>query len=76
MLEELRSFFFDAVSSDLPGSPEDWMDGVLDIAQTVFVLWPPSVDPVLAHQAGVRWRLHLEEAEGDHLEWSLSPLAL
>lgn len=74
LLEELRAFYFDAVSSDLSGSPEAWLDGVLDIAQTVFALWPAAMDPALAYRAGIRWRLHIVEAEGGHLDWSLSPL--
>lgn len=74
MLEELRAFYFDAVSSDLSGSPDTWLDGVLDVAQSALILWPAATDPALAYRAGLRWRLHIGEGEGGHLEWSLSPL--
>ena len=73
-LEDLRAFCFDAVSGDLSGPPPTWLDGVLDVAQSVFILWPPSADPDLAHARGVRWQLRITEAEGDHLEWALSAL--
>ncbi len=76
MFEELRSFYFDAVTADMAGNPDGWLTQVLDVAPAAFLLWTGETDEELAYAAGVRWCLRVEETAGDHLEWSLRPIEL
>ena len=73
-LEALRAFHFDVVTVALEGPPETWLNGALDVASVVFVHWTDPEDTGSAAEAGVRWRLHLTRADGDHIEWTLEPL--
>ncbi|HSM06554.1 MAG TPA: hypothetical protein VK858_18165 [Longimicrobiales bacterium] len=73
-LEALRAFHFDVVTVALEGGPGTWLNGALDVASVVFVLWNDADDTGPAAAAGVRWRLHLARADGDHIEWTLDPL--
>ncbi len=73
-LETLRAFHFDVVTVDLTGNQADWADSALDVASVAFVLWPMADDRRPAYDAGIRWELHIAEAEGNRLEWSLEPL--
>ena len=73
-LESLRIFRFEAVSADLGGDPRGWVDQVLDVARTAFVLWNDERDRQVAHVAGVRWHLQIARKSGDRLEWNLQPL--
>ena len=75
-LAGLSTFRFDAVSVDLSGDPKAWIDPVLDVAQTAFVLWNEERDRQVAHVAGVRWQLKIEERLGNRLEWVLQPLRI
>jgi len=75
-LQGLRTFRFEAVSADLSGSPADWVDPLLDVAQTVFVLWDDDRDRQVAHVAGARWHLKIQETPGKGLEWVLHPLRI
>lgn len=75
-LESLRTFRFETVSADLGGDPRGWIDQVLDVAKTVFVLWNDDRDRQVAHVAGVRWHLEVERKAGDRLEWQLHPLRI
>ena len=73
-LETLRAFHFDVVTVDLTGNQSDWAGTALDVASVAFLLWPEDEDLRPAYEAGIRWKLHIARAEGDRLEWSLSPL--
>ncbi|RMH12727.1 MAG: hypothetical protein D6701_13190 [Gemmatimonadetes bacterium] len=73
-LDSVRAFHFDVVTVDLPGDPVQWLESALDIAAIAFVLWREDVDRRVAHDAGIRWELRIEEQEGKRLEWSLEPL--
>ncbi|HSG47399.1 MAG TPA: hypothetical protein VLA43_06295 [Longimicrobiales bacterium] len=73
-LEALRAFHFDVVTVDLPGDPGSWTDTALDVASVAFLLWDPGLDPAVARDAGIRWRLHVARKEGGHLSWSLASL--
>lgn len=73
-LETLRAFHFDVVTVDLTGNQADWAGTALDVASVAFLLWPMDEDRRPAYDAGIRWELHIERMEGDHLEWSLEPL--
>ena len=75
-LQGLRTFRFEAVSADLAGNPADWIDPLLDVAQTVFVLWDNERDRQVAHVAGARWHLKIEDKPGQGLEWVLHPLRI
>ncbi len=75
-LQGLRTFRFEAVSADLSGNPADWVDALLDVASTVFALWDDERDRQVAHVAGVRWHLKIEEKPGRGLEWVLHPLRI
>jgi hypothetical protein len=75
-LQGLRKFRFEAVSADLSGNPTDWVDQLMEVAQTVFVLWNAERDRQVAHVAGVRWHLKIDETLGDRLEWVLHPLRI
>ena len=73
-LAALQTFRFEAVSADLSGDPRDWVEDVMEVARTVFVLWNDERDRQVAHLAGVRWQLEIAREEGDRLEWKLHPL--
>ncbi len=73
-LETLRAFHFDVVTVDLTGNQSDWAGTALDVASVAFLLWPEDEDLRPAYEAGIRWQLHIAQAEGDRLEWSLNPL--
>ncbi|MBW3535151.1 MAG: hypothetical protein KY453_08045 [Gemmatimonadetes bacterium] len=73
-LETLRAFHFDVVTVDLTGNAEDWAASALDVASVAFLLWPSGEDRRTAHEAGIRWELHVEREEGGRIQWSLEPL--
>lgn len=73
-LETLRAFHFDVVTVDLTGNQDDWASTALDVASVAFLLWPMDEDRRPAYDAGIRWELHIERVDGDHLEWTLEPL--
>ena len=73
-LETLRAFHFDVVTVDLPGDQADWAGSALDVASVAFLLWPSSQDRRPAYDAGIRWELHISQAEDDRLDWTLDPL--
>lgn len=73
-LETLRAFHFDVVTVDLTGNRSDWASTALDIASVAFLLWPMEEDRRPAHDAGIRWELHIARLEGNRLEWTLEPL--
>lgn len=72
--EELRPFHFDVVTVDLPLERGEWVGPALDIASVAFLLWDAREDRRVAHEAGIRWELRVEEAEGERLEWSVEPI--
>lgn len=72
--EALRPFHFDVVTVDLPGTPSRWVHPALDIASVAFLLWDPEEDRRVAHDAGIRWELKVQEADQERLEWILEPL--
>jgi type IV pilus assembly protein PilB len=73
-LKELRSFHFDAVTADLSGSVEEWVEPVLNLASTAFIRWDPRTDRRAAEAAGIRWQLDIEAEEGQELTWTLRPI--
>jgi type IV pilus assembly protein PilB len=73
-LEALRAFGFDAVTASLAELGPDTADAVADVASVVFLLWPGDADRRLAHEAGVRWELRVDRAQGGALDWGLEPL--
>lgn len=73
-LGTLRAFQFDVVTVDLSGGPPDWPASALDVASVAFLLWGVSDGMRPAHEAGVRWHLHVGRQEGEKLEWTLEPL--
>lgn len=73
-LETLRAFHFDVVTVDLTGNRGAWASTALDVAAVAFLLWPMAEDRRAAHEAGIRWELHIKRLEGGHLEWTLEPL--
>ncbi len=73
-LEALRAFHFDVVTVDLTGNRASWAGSALDVASVAFLLWGKDDDRKPAHDAGIRWELHIAREEGGHLEWSLEPL--
>lgn len=75
-LETLRAFHFDVVTVDLSGNAEEWTASALDVAAVAFLLWEEDDDRRAAYEAGVRWELHLEQDEGERLDWTLEPLHL
>jgi len=75
-LQGLSTFRFAAVSADLSGAPNEWIDAVLDVAQTAFVLWGDERDRQVAHVAGVRWHLKVGRTDNNELEWALQPLRI
>ena len=72
-LEALRAFHFDVVTVDLEVG-QDWPDAALDVASIAFLLWPGDEEKRAAHDAGIRWRLHVAREGDERLEWSLEPL--
>lgn len=72
-METLRAFHLDVVTVDLPGPAADWAASALDVAAVAFLLGSGDEDRRPAHEAGVRWELHVERS-GQRLEWSLEPL--
>ncbi|HEX9886691.1 MAG TPA: hypothetical protein VGA70_09390 [Longimicrobiales bacterium] len=75
-LEGLRAFHFDVVTVDLTGHADDWTSTALDVAAVALVLWPRDEDRQAAHDAGIRWELRIDQAEGGQLDWNLEPLRL
>lgn len=73
-LEALRAFHFDVVTVDLSGGNGDWVRETLDVASVAFLLWQADEETRPAYEAGIRWCLHIDGADGDPLEWSLEPL--
>ncbi|MGE0160420.1 MAG: hypothetical protein AB7T31_13500 [Gemmatimonadales bacterium] len=73
-LDALRVFRFDAVTLDLAGGEPDWMTSVMDLAAVAFLLWPDGADPSPAHDAGMRWHMHVTRRSDIDLDWSLEPL--
>jgi hypothetical protein len=72
-LEALRAFHFDVATVDLDVDQPDWTGLALDVASVAFVLWTDdALEP--AHQAGIRWNLHVARPSDGGLEWSLQPL--
>jgi hypothetical protein len=72
--EGLRTFHFDAVSVDPSGADTAWALGALEVASVAFVLWNEGIDKRSAHDAGIRWELHVARALGHTLSWRLDPL--
>jgi hypothetical protein len=72
--EGLRTFHFDAVSVDPSGADTPWALAALDVASVAFVLWNEGMDKRAAHDAGIRWELHIARALGHTLSWKLDPL--
>ncbi len=73
-LEELRGFAFDVLTVDLSTSDTEWLIDLLPVAPATFVRQSASADPGALREAGLRWRLHLEEEGEERLVWSLQPL--
>ncbi len=73
-LETLKAFRFDVVTVDLAGNVGDWANSALDAASVAFLLWDQQDDRTAAHDAGIRWELHIEREEGGALDWSLRRL--
>lgn len=74
--DSLRPFRFDVVTADITGAAAPWAADVLDLAASAFLLWEVEGDWKAVHDAGVKWEIRIEEQEGEHLEWSLEPLAV
>lgn len=75
-LETLRGFHFDVVTVDLTGNAAEWTGTALDVAAVAFLLWQNEEDRKAAHDAGIRWELHIRSEDGGRMEWSLEPLRL
>ncbi len=73
-VESLRQFHFDAVTVDPTGASSTWSLAALEVAAVVFILWSEREDDRLPYEAGIRWRMKVEQHEGERLEWSLDPL--
>ena len=73
-LETLRAFQFDVVTVDLSGGSPDWPASALDVASVAFLLWDESDDMAPAHEAGIRWHLHIRQQADGSLDWTLEPL--
>ncbi len=73
-LETLRAFRFDVVTVDLTGNAESWAETALDVASVAFLLWPHGEDRRPAYEAGIRWELHISQADDGQLNWTLEPL--
>lgn len=72
--ESLQAFHFDVVTVDLSGGERHWAARALDTASVSFLLWSDGDDTRDAYEAGIRWRLNVEETSAGLLEWSLEPL--
>jgi hypothetical protein len=75
-LNDLRAFRFDAVTAQLSGSLEEWVEGVLELGRVAFVAPQSDSDRIAAQKAGVSWELQLERSGSGAMEWSLTPLRL
>jgi type IV pilus assembly protein PilB len=73
-LEHLRTFGFDAVTTDAADLGTEYLDAVVELAAVVFLLWPETLDAERAREAGVRWELRVAGAEGAPMNWALQPL--
>jgi hypothetical protein len=75
-LAELRAFRFDAVTAQLSGPLEDWVEAVLDVGRVAFVTCYSDSDRRAAQKAGISWELQLERSDSGAMEWSLTPLRI
>lgn len=73
-LESLRAFHFDVVTVDLSGGERAWAQQALDVASVAFLLWGNEEPTRPAHDAGIRWELHIAKGGEGRLDWSLEPL--
>ena len=73
-IDTLRAFHFDVVAVDLTGSDEDWAGSALDVAAVAFLLWKTEDDIKPAYEAGIRWKLQVDQQSDGSLEWTLEPL--
>jgi hypothetical protein len=75
-LNDLRAFRFDAVTAQLSGSLEEWVEGVLELGRVAFVAPQSDSDRIAAQKAGISWELQLERRDSGAMEWSLTPLRI
>jgi len=60
---------------DLAGDrAEEWASAALDAAAVAFVGWSADEPRRAAHEAGIRWELHIARGAGGALLWTLEPL--
>jgi len=73
-LATLGDFAFDVATVDLGDRIGPWASRSLDVAPVTFLAWPDGIDLRAAHDAGIRWQLHVADPPGAELEWTLRPL--